>query len=285
MKARRVLFRDFVQPDHAYHGHLRTIPSVSMPNIRPHCHDFFEWTVVLDGEALHVMNGTKTRLRKGQLLLVRPDDVHSVDTEAGGAITYVNVCFPTSAWNDFAQASGITEWARAWESGAMPISVDLPSDRRQLIENEAMRAVRTYHRSPTRLALCQFLSVAAQAVLDAHPNSLIPPPPWLSHALDQTHSVDISDLSLETLTTLSGVSFGHLCHTMKKCIGVTPTQYINQIRIDRASYELAATDKEIVRIAFDCGFENLSYFYLRFRQVHNKSPRRYRQEAKRALLI
>jgi len=62
-------------------------------------------------------------------------------------------------------------------------------------------------------------------------------------------------------------------------------ELINELRVKRAAFELAATDRDIAAIAFDCGFENLSYFYRRFRQFHGKSPRIYREDARRSLPV
>ena len=150
---------------------------------------------------------------------------------------------------------------------------------------EAIAAVRSYYNNPTRLAFSQFWRAAAGALAehgdtgDGRPEQ----PLWLRNMQAWAQSAGTEDLSLDTLVEASGVSFGHLSRTLKTHTGLTPTEFINEIRIKRAAYELATTDRDIGVIAFDCGFENLSYFYRRFRQVHGKTPRSYREEAKRSL--
>ena len=46
-----------------------------------------------------------------------------------------------------------------------------------------------------------------------------------------------------------------------------------------AALLLATTPAEIIDIASDCGYDNLSYFYRRFRRQYGKSPRAWRMEA------
>jgi AraC family transcriptional regulator, dual regulator of chb operon len=63
------------------------------------------------------------------------------------------------------------------------------------------------------------------------------------------------------------ISAAHVSRTFKSLVGQTPTGHINQRRLDQASMLLNKTKAEIVDIALDCGFENLSCFYRRFKNA------------------
>lgn len=63
----------------------------------------------------------------------------------------------------------------------------------------------------------------------------------------------------------------------REYLGMSPTQYINELRISYAENLLLNTGMEIVDISLEIGLENVSYFYDLFKRRHNLTPHRYRQ--------
>jgi AraC family transcriptional regulator of adaptative response / methylphosphotriester-DNA alkyltransferase methyltransferase len=59
--------------------------------------------------------------------------------------------------------------------------------------------------------------------------------------------------------------------------GKTPSEYLNQLRIDSVKVLLADTQNNILKIALQSGFESLSTFYTQFRKVTGVSPKEYRK--------
>jgi len=285
MTIRRLRFADIAPAGTAFHAVRATFPGEGQSEVSLHCHDFFEWMVVLEGEATHVVNETEFALRIGHLVLIRPDDRHAIYPRGLGGIEFVNIAFPVDVWDACVIATGLESWARAWNEAAFAPGVELMADQRRRLREESLAAVRGYHNNPSRLAFSPFWTAAAGALADYQEkgDNGREQPIWLRNALRWAEAVDVEDLSLESLIEKSGVSFGHLSRMLKAHSGVTPTEFINALRVKRAAFDLATTDRDIAAIAFDCGFENLSYFYRRFRQIHGKTPLRYREDAKRSL--
>ena len=63
----------------------------------------------------------------------------------------------------------------------------------------------------------------------------------------------------------------------RRALGKTFPDYVNELRIGHACRLLMETDHGVSRIAFDSGFENLSNFNRRFRELKRLSPRDYRK--------
>jgi AraC-like DNA-binding protein len=66
----------------------------------------------------------------------------------------------------------------------------------------------------------------------------------------------------------------------KKTTGQTFLKFINQLRISKACEQLLTTDDDITSIAFRNGFNNLSNFNRRFKQIKKMSPREFRNSSK-----
>lgn len=66
-------------------------------------------------------------------------------------------------------------------------------------------------------------------------------------------------------------------------LGKTPTEAVNEARLDWAAMRLTRSDAAILDISLDCGFESLAYFYKIFERRYGVSPRRYRVSARRIL--
>lgn len=64
----------------------------------------------------------------------------------------------------------------------------------------------------------------------------------------------------------------------KLCYGFR--EYINALRIQKAKSLLLNTDKKILDVMLECGFQNQSSFNRVFRDVAGKAPREYRAEKK-----
>lgn len=55
--------------------------------------------------------------------------------------------------------------------------------------------------------------------------------------------------------------------------------FVNELRIGHACRALLETDRGVAEIAYDCGYENLSNFNRRFRELRNMTPVDYRKSA------
>ena len=84
-------------------------------------------------------------------------------------------------------------------------------------------------------------------------------------------------ISLEEIAGISFMSKTYLSTLFKKETGYSISEYINDIRVDRAQSLLVGSDLSIVEIARMCGFEDQSYFTKVFRKVAGITPKKYRE--------
>ncbi len=75
-----------------------------------------------------------------------------------------------------------------------------------------------------------------------------------------------------------GLSRKRMAEVFKREYGVTPYEYVNELRYKEAKRRLEQTDDEIINVAYSVGFSSLSAFYKFFKERAQLSPAAYRKE-------
>lgn len=87
-------------------------------------------------------------------------------------------------------------------------------------------------------------------------------------------------ITIDELAQVSHMSGGHFCRLFKRCTFKTPVQYINSVRLSAAMNLLLESDRKVLDIAFDTGFNSLSYFIGVFKQSLGCTPTEFRRDNK-----
>lgn len=83
-------------------------------------------------------------------------------------------------------------------------------------------------------------------------------------------------LSLAQLAEHAGMTPSSFSKAFTKCTGVGATQYILRRRIDYAIEQLTHTNKNVLDIALECGFNSGAAFYQSFKKITGNTPKMYR---------
>lgn len=84
-------------------------------------------------------------------------------------------------------------------------------------------------------------------------------------------------LSLDQIASCSNMSASYFCSFFKKVMNMSTFEYLSIVRINRACIMLRTSERPIVDICLDCGFDNLSNFNHAFKKIIGVSPRDYRK--------
>ena len=84
-------------------------------------------------------------------------------------------------------------------------------------------------------------------------------------------------VTVEELATLCNVSKYYFCRVFKREMGVTAIQYLTNYRISLAEAKLKDHNKSITQIAYECGFDDISYFYRCYKKIKGISPKSVRR--------
>jgi two-component system response regulator YesN len=101
----------------------------------------------------------------------------------------------------------------------------------------------------------------------------------LERTLHYIHSHFSEKVTLEEAASQAALSPTYFSKVFKEEIGVSLTQYINQIRVNHAKTLLKTTPCSLIEIAGLVGFEDQSYFSRVFKQELGISPGKYRSKS------
>jgi AraC-like DNA-binding protein len=90
-----------------------------------------------------------------------------------------------------------------------------------------------------------------------------------------------SKISTKDLAILLNLSEGYFCRLFKQLVKKTPIDYLNYYRVNKAIRLLEDTDKKVIDIAMEVGFDNFSYFIGTFKHYTTCTPAKYRNMSQR----
>lgn len=85
-------------------------------------------------------------------------------------------------------------------------------------------------------------------------------------------------VTLEQLAQTFHVSRAHLCNAFKGVYGVPVHKYTRIQKIQAAALQLIHTDRPVIDIAIECGYDNPSKFSSAFKEIMGETPLEYRKE-------
>lgn len=126
----------------------------------------------------------------------------------------------------------------------------------------------------------RWLSGMLERVMDAiRDNRQFPNAVLLGRAVAYMEEHLAEPLDRDSVARAAGLSGSHFSRLIKEKTGRTFTDLMAQYRVDRAKALLRRTGKSLIQIAWDCGFEDQSYFSRVFKRYTGASPRAYRLNA------
>lgn len=88
------------------------------------------------------------------------------------------------------------------------------------------------------------------------------------------------DITIQDLATLIHVSTSACLRCFHQTLHTTPMQYVKGLRIKKATDLLLSTNQSVKEIAFQCGFNDMSYFNRAFKDIYSVTPGEYRKNGR-----
>lgn len=246
-----------------------------------HQHNFYEIFLVTSGHVQHIINGEQQLLQANTIVFIRPDDRHYYK-ETTNEVSYFNLAFTSHVMDKLLQYIGNTLHLNndILTSPQPPFSII--TEKNQYIIDSKVNIINTiplqehkiieFHYYTLLLDLFNYLFFGQNMI------SKKTKPYWLESIYNKMRERENFIKGIDQLYKLSDKSQEYTCRMFKKYFRQTPTEYVNDLRLNYTANLLSKTDSKIVNLAFEAGFNNLSHFYHLFNEKYQISPGEYRKK-------
>lgn len=249
------------------------------PYAETHCHDYWEFTIITRGRILHKINGLERTVRENTLLVLRPDDTHSLNRTDNQDITYINIGVKNEVLKTVLSAfsGGMYDFLLKSPFVEFEISKSTSIYFTNMF-NKFQSAVHSKSESDDYLSII-FVSVIRELLLCAN-----------NSKQKQNYSATVNEfiehmrrpenltLSIEDIIKRMNYSHCHIIRLFKKETGTTPSQYFLKIKLNYARSMLETTDLSVLDIAATVGFSSLGHFTKVFKNQYSLPPASYRKK-------
>lgn len=275
MEVTRLRAENFIDPDtEAYYridNQIHTVPA--------HCHEFFEIFLITLGKVIHCVNGHHQPLTAGSLVFTRPDDSHFFEKDGCEENQLINLAFPKKTIDDMLDYLGRDFLPNSFLTTDIPPVVLLSNTEREIVKLKFVNLTTIPYshkyqiKTELRILLIElftrYFSICSYKKRDI--------PSWLEHLEYEMKKIENLRTGLSALKKLSGKSPEYLCRVFKQYFHKTPTEFVNELRLNYAANLLTHSNEDIIAISMEAGFENLSHFYHMFKKSFNLSPSQFRK--------
>lgn len=250
-----------------------------------HRHTSVELVLVFSGRAVHVIDGVEYSACSGDVFVIQPRMIHALRQRRAfdeGKLSCVPDAFASLA-PELHNTAGFAELFAADppRDGASPHLRLTPKEFGPAQEVFlSMLDEYTEKRLGWQLAMrAGFgnLLVILSRALNRTRASTDPSLYRLNEVLAYLAKNFTRPLTLGGLAEKAGWSESQFVRVFRRHCGVSPIDYLIDLRLDRACRLLISSSRTVTQIAFECGFNDSNYFSRQFRQRIGLTPQAYRQ--------
>ncbi|OGV56096.1 MAG: hypothetical protein A2017_16035 [Lentisphaerae bacterium GWF2_44_16] len=246
-----------------------------------HSHDFAEIFLVLSGKIGHMVNGELCELGTGSLVFIRPSDTHCFEHIENESCELVNFSFQLELLLEFSEYLGNASFLKRFTAPVLSPTFRVSISEAERIAFALLQINTGQSGISPEIAGIKVKAILAELFIKffLEPESAVSNPnipEWLDKLCNEMKRPENLLKGLKALQTMAPCTPEHLCKTFRKHLNRTPTEFINELRVNHAAKLLADSDEKIYSIALDLGFQSLSRFYNIFRKYYRISPAKYR---------
>ena len=230
-----------------------------------HLHDSFELITVSEGEMKVQVDKNQYILKRGEYLLIFPNQLHSLFTEKNSkhflcifsarlVQAYTKLCAAKLPLNNL---FSLDEF---YLERLMNISSEADESGMIAIKGLLYSVCGEFHKN------------AEYTPHKVDPEQLLTK---IFRFVEQNYN---GDCSLGALSAHTAYHYTYLSRYFKQCTGISFLEYVNRYRIDEACYVLKNCEQSILQTAYDCGFDSLRSFNRNFKKIIGMTPCEYQEK-------
>ncbi len=249
-----------------------------------HYHDFSELVVITGGKAMHVINGTEYSIQSGDVYVIKGNTTHGFSQVKN--LSLYNISYmenePVLEYEYLRVMSGFQAlfFVEPIYRKQLHFKHRLHLNGNEMVFAESLLEIMAsedkgdpqYDRI-LRIYLTSFITFLSRQFEQKSDNSKITS---ISDTLAFIEKNYTRQITIDEMAEMAHLSNRHFIRLFIQNYGITPKQYIMQLRIRYACRRLEQSAKSISDIAFESGFSDTNYFTSCFKNRTGKTPKEYR---------
>lgn len=260
-------------------GYLCHYEKITQEQKRPHRHEYFEFFIVTKGKGIHSVNGQEQIITEGDLFLVRDFDEHDYKPFSNEPFEFVNLAFSKEVLYSMLAYLGQNIPSHSLLNAEMPPHAALLPEQKDALAYAMLDLDRSQGVKEKslkfRILLVSIFSKYFLSFCDTASNI----PTWLSALYGKMKKPENFISGTSRLFDLAGKSREYVCRAFSKYYGVTPSEFVLDLRLTYSASLLKISNLSITDVCFESGFENMSWFYKAFGKRFGLTPRQYREKS------
>ncbi|MBR3942324.1 MAG: helix-turn-helix transcriptional regulator [Clostridia bacterium] len=253
-----------------------------------HMHSAFEFLYILNGSFRIEADGRQEIAQKGDLAVFPPQTIHQIYSQESGETNYLVLKIKPETFLEFAQRDkGISYMFQL--SNQQEKNVIAKKELEAYEIAPVLENLLKVYKSPlygAELCAKSYFMLLFAGLLRMYPEKRIATDNIPFSALQQIYqAVNIinnryeEDLTAKNVANEVAMSYTYFSRRFKAITGKSFTRYLNEVRINHAEKTLLLTDKSVTEVAYASGFNDVSYFIARYKELRGKTPYKLKTES------
>lgn len=252
-----------------------------------HWHDEMEIIYVVKGQGLVTVQASKYALQTGDMIVLLPQIVHSIEQLDNAEMEYFNILFQfsllDSGVNDYCYQKYFKPFYEHTKTVPpylpagdplnrllVPYICDLIQNRKQSYNGYELMV------KSALFAIMHYLDLNSTQTSGVE-RSLQTTYEKLKQLLSYIRANYAKPISITQAAAICGFSESHFMKLFKDLTGNTFTQYLKNFRLEAAAAQLAEGSQKVIEVSENVGFHNHSYFTRSFAARYGLSPLEYKK--------
>ncbi|MBQ7821329.1 MAG: helix-turn-helix domain-containing protein [Clostridia bacterium] len=272
----------YIDPIEKIHTFTRIHTEVS-----PHIHRFLELAYVLEGTAVHGMNGVEAVIKKGDYIIIDLGDVHYYNAPNNGQFMIQNLLFlPEFVDRMLINAQSFSEVLNCYlvkcSNGKTPLAIAnrIFHDDDGRVKDILSHLLNEYEQKKLgylEAIRCDIIEIIIETIRKASPgNNSFAVSKSTEYICQYISNHFKESITLTDVCNATGYSVPYVSRRFKEENGMTFSRYLQQMRINEARRLLFESNAKIIDIAEHVGYSDIKFFNTLFKKLTGKTPREYR---------
>jgi AraC-like DNA-binding protein len=241
-------------------------------------HEYFKLLFVLKGAGVCLQSTRRQQIKAGDVIMVPRETLHHFEDDAKRALSLIGLCIKRHVFNEHPELLSLSKIQIVHHAA---LTSEVPQILRRLLFEQSVPkpfcSTMTLGLTLQLLAMVRRVSLLGASQLQPLPSAGAPELRVQAYISALPHNFGVNE-KIDNVAERLGVSRRYFTKIFRKLCGKSWLQYVRDLRLRHAQTLLRTSERSILLVAFECGFDDLSTFYRAFKTISTLTPHEYRQK-------